>query len=107
MAMVKTRVLTSGVATYRVVWRALGSRQGVWESRSPGVQESETFAGKAAAGRFRRDVELAGQLWPPGWVQGVGYRTASDDQPAPVLLLASGCKLVRVLVLDGRDEADA
>ena len=99
MATVKTRVLSSGVATYRVVWRAGGSRQGVWES--------ETFAGKAAAGRFRRDVELAGQLWPPGWVQGVGYRTASDDQPAPVLLLASGCKLVRVLVLDGRDEADA
>ena len=80
MATVKTRVLSSGVATYRVVWRAGGSRQGAWES--------ETFAGKAAAGRFRRDVDLAGQLWPQGWVKGVGYRAADDDQQAPVPLLA-------------------
>ncbi len=68
------------MATYRVVWRAGGSRRGVWES--------ETFAGKAAAGRFRRDVDLAGQLWPQGWVKGVGYRAADVDQHAPVPLLA-------------------
>ena len=40
MATVKTRVLSSGVATYRVVWRAGGSGQGAWES--------ETFAGEGS-----------------------------------------------------------
>ncbi len=65
MATVKTRHRADGTATYRVAWKASGTRQGLWES--------ETFASKAQASRFRRDVDLAGQRWPDGWVKGAGY----------------------------------
>ena len=68
MATVKTRRRADGTSGYRVVWRDGGSRDGAWES--------ETFARKADAGRFRRDVDLAGQRWPDGWVKRVGYTDA-------------------------------
>ncbi len=75
MATVKTRHRGDGTATYRVVWKAGGTRQGLWES--------ETFAGKADAARFRRDVDLAGQRWPDGWVKGAGYAGGTQPESAP------------------------
>lgn len=75
MATVKTRRRADGSTSYRVVWRAGGTRDGAWES--------ETFDGKGAAGRFRRDVDLAGQQWPPGWAKGAGYQAPLVATPGP------------------------
>lgn len=62
MATIKTRYRADRTATYRVVWKAGDTLEGVWESA--------TFARKADAARFRRDVDLDGQRWPDGWVKG-------------------------------------
>lgn len=94
MATVKTRLRTHGTPTYRVVWRAGGGRDGDWES--------ETFLSRSEAGRFRRDVDLAGQQWPDGWEKGVGYHVP-EPEPQPVdqlpvpSLLAFGQQYVRDL----------
>ena len=45
---------------------------------------SGRFARQADAGRFRRDVDLAGQRWPDGWVKGVGYATEEPAEPSLV-----------------------
>jgi integrase len=74
MATIKVRTRRDGTPTFRVVWRDGGSRDGLWES--------ETFATKRDAARFCRDVDLAGQRWPEGWVKGVGYQLDEGAEPA-------------------------
>lgn len=62
-----------------------------------GAWESETFLAKSDAGRFRRDVDLAGQLWPDGWVKGVGYAVPARDEPVPPSFVAFARGYVRDL----------
>lgn len=78
MATIKERKKSDGQLSYRVVWRAGGGREGVWES--------ETFGVRSHAVRFRRDVDDAGQQWPDGWVKGAGYQHEAEAQQDPLFL---------------------
>jgi integrase len=72
MATLETRTSPAGTS-HRIKWRQEGTFQ------------SETFgaARKDAARNFKRDVELAGNAWPDGWIKGVGYRRDLDAPTAP------------------------
>jgi integrase len=61
------------ITSYRVKWREAGK---------PKVQ-AESFGAdqRAVALRFKRDVELAGNCWPDGWIKGVGYRSDLLAEP--------------------------
>ena len=71
MAAIKKRQRSDGTHAYRVTWILGGGRGGAWQS--------ETFDTERAANAFRRDVEIAGHQWPPGWVKGSGYVPAQAD----------------------------
>lgn len=64
MATIETRTTKSGT-TWRVRFGRGTDRAG------------ESFHSLAGAESFRRDVERAGNTWPPGWTPGVGY---GDDE---------------------------
>lgn len=63
MASIEKRTRKDAETAYRVVWREAGQKQS--ETFGPGRQ--------LQAKAFLRDVEAAGERWPPGWVKGVGY----------------------------------
>jgi integrase len=79
---------------YQVRWHLGGSRDGPWQS--------ETFTDRRAAGRFKTDVELAGNVWPEGWVKGVGYLPGgADEQEADQPLAEFGAAYIRRLTTAG------
>lgn len=53
------------VTSWQVKWRLGGGRSADWQT--------ESFDDETSAGVFRDAVNEAGQLWPAGWVKGVGY----------------------------------
>lgn len=65
MAYVQERRRADGGVSYVVRWRAGGVRGG--------KLESEVFAEREAADRFRDLVNGFGQQWPPGWIRGQGF----------------------------------
>src|SRR4051794_2576394 len=58
VAALETRTSPTGTS-HRVKWRQDGS----WQSETFGADR------KAQALRFKRDVELAGNRWPEGWIK--------------------------------------
>lgn len=60
MASLEERTRKDGEAALRVVWREAGQKQS--ETFGPGRQ--------LEAKAFLRDVEAAGERWPPDWVRG-------------------------------------
>lgn len=69
MAAIEARTRTDGDDSYKVRWR----EEGVWQG--------ETFRDKAAAEKFRIDVEAGGNRWPKDWVKGVGLVKGSGGLP--------------------------
>jgi|GEM_PF-4538667 len=65
MAWISKRERKDGTRVLRVAWRDTVTRK----------SESETFlaVNSDAAKSFLRDVEAAGETWPPDWVPGHGY----------------------------------
>ncbi|MDJ1130592.1 tyrosine-type recombinase/integrase [Streptomyces iconiensis] len=89
-ASIKTYQRQSGDTTYRVVWRAGGSRSGKWEH--------ESFDDETSAKRFRDLVNGHGQRWPPRWVKGEGFAESSEPEcPAEHIFPTYARKYVELL----------
>jgi integrase len=77
------------ITSYRVKWREAGITK----------VQAESFGAdqRSAALRFKRDVELAGNRWPDGWIKGVGYRNDLLAEPpvADQTFLAFAMQCVR------------
>ncbi|MCY0935175.1 hypothetical protein [Streptomyces sp. H34-S4] len=71
MASIRTNPRQSKDPSRTVMWRAGGSRTGMWEC--------ETFGDSAAAARFRDLGNGHGQKWPPGWGKGRGFVAADGS----------------------------
>jgi integrase len=85
MAGVEKRLTQRGEPRWRVHWREDGEKQ------------SETFGSRDVARAFQRDVEAAGNRWPPGWVKGRGYPDA-DLNPSGFSVRSAALKAISLNV---------
>jgi integrase len=94
---VVTRKQKNGDVSYKVQWLLGGHRGAPWQS--------ETFADHRAALKFGALVDANGQRWPDGWMKGVGFGAAPEEQE-PVAehpLLEFATAYVRRLTSAGPD----
>jgi hypothetical protein len=88
MAWIAQRKRKDGTRTLRVCWR---------DKDLGGKPQSETFtaAQETVAKAFLRDVEAAGNRWPPGWVPGAGYPPPNPN-PSGYTVRSAAIKAVEV-----------
>ena len=85
MAWIRSRKRKDGTTIQQVNWRDKVSNK----------QYAETFADQIAAKAFLRDVEAAGEAWPPDWVPGLGY-PQPDENPSGYTVRTACIKAVEV-----------
>ena len=85
MAWIRSRRRKDGTTIQQVNWR----------DRVSNKQYAETFADQITAKAFLRDVEAAGEAWPPDWVPGLGY-PQPDENPSGYTVRTACIKAVEV-----------
>lgn len=98
MASITERPKKTGDSTFQVRWRDGGGRTG--------DVQTENFADRTMAEKFKALVDAHDQHWPPGWVRGKGF-VEEPEHPDDVPLLEYAKRYVdRLTGIDVRTRED-